>query len=83
MGSVKTIKGVDEETWSEFKSLAAKDKVNMGSLFEKMVVEYKKKSNEFWDDVLKGPKIITDGEAKAMGEAVKKIRKEHGFRSIR
>ena len=83
MSSVKTIKGVDEETWSEFKSLAAKDKVKMGRLFEKMVVEYKKKSNEFWSDILKGPRIISDGEAKIMEEAAKKIRKEYGFRNIK
>ena len=83
MSSVKTIKGVDEEAWSEFKSLAAKDKVKMGRLFEKMVVEYKKKSNEFWDGILKGPRIISDAEAKIMEETVKKIRKEYGFRNIK
>ena len=83
MAEVKTIKGIDEEVWSEFKSLAAKDSVKMGKLFEKMVVEYKKRSVSFWDDVLNGPKIITDKEAKAIEESLKKIRKEYGFRNIK
>ena len=73
MSSVKTIKGVDEETWSEFKSLAAKDSVKMGKLFEKMVVDYNKKSSEFWADILRGPKIISDAEAEAMEKTLKKI----------
>lgn len=83
MSSIKTIKGVDDETWSEFKSLAAKDKTKMGKFFEKMVVEYKKKSDGFWDDILKGPKIISDKEAKIMENAVQGVRKEHGFRIIK
>ena len=72
MNSVKTIKGVDEEACSEFKSLAAKDSVKMGKLFEKMVVGYKKKSSEFWADILRGPKIISDAETEAMEKTVKK-----------
>ena len=47
-----------------------------------MVIEYKKKSDGFWDDILKGPKIINDKEAKIMENAVKRIRKEQGFRTI-
>lgn len=83
MAIVKTIKGVEEEVWSEFKSLAARDGVKMGKLFEKMVAEYRKKSTSFWDDILKGPKTITNEEARAMEETIGKLRKEHGFRSIK
>ena len=40
----------------------------------------KKNVKEFWDDILKGPAMISDEEARAMEETVKKIRKEYGFR---
>ena len=52
----------------------------MGKLFVDMVEEYKKKTNEFWDDILKGPAVISDEEARAMEETISRIRKEYGFR---
>ena len=52
----------------------------MGKLFEKMVGEYREKSEEFWDDVLKGEKILSDKEAKSMLDTVTKLRKDMGFR---
>jgi len=46
METIKTIKGVNEESWAEFKSLAVRNRTNMGELFERMLEEYKKKSKE-------------------------------------
>jgi hypothetical protein len=80
MTTVKTIKDVNEDTWLEFKSMAARNKMKMGKLFEDMVDDYKKETKKFWDDILKGPPTISEGEAKAMEETVKEIRKEYGFR---
>lgn len=42
-----------------------------------MIMRSKKKISRFWDNILKVPKIITDEEAKAMEDAVKRIRKEN------
>lgn len=50
--------------------------MNMGTLFERMVEDYKKKSRRFWDEILKGPAILTKEEADSMLETVKSIRKE-------
>ena len=78
MATVKTIKDVDEDTWLEFKSIAVRNKMTMGKLFVDMVEEYKKKTKEFWDDILKGSAVISDEEA--MEETISRIRKEYGFR---
>ena len=43
----------------------------------------KNKTKKFWDEIVKGPAVISDEEAKAMEEAVKKVRKEYGFRNKR
>lgn len=80
MGIVKTIKDVDENTWLEFKSIAVKSRMRMGELFEDMVEGYKKKTEEFWDDILQGPPILSEEEAKSMEGTVKRVRKEYGFR---
>lgn len=45
MGDVRSIKGIDEETWAEFKSLAAKNKMKLGEMFTIMVRDFAKK---FW-----------------------------------
>ncbi len=75
------MKGVTEETWAEFRSLAAKNKLKTGEFFEKLVYSYKKESLDFWDDVLNGEKIISDREADSLREVVKTLRKERGFRT--
>ena len=80
MENVKTIKGVDRETWLLFKEIAAKKGMKMGDLFESMVKEQSKRSGEFWNEVLSGEKRISDKEAEDMLKIVKKLRKERGFR---
>ncbi|MEK6946128.1 MAG: hypothetical protein AABX32_00825 [Nanoarchaeota archaeon] len=83
MPTVKTIKDVDEDAWHEFKSIAARNKMNMGKLFKKMVEDYKDKSKGVWDEILRGPKILSDEEADGMLETVRNLRKEYGFRKIK
>lgn len=81
MPEVKTIKDVDEGTWAEFKSMAARDRVKLGPFFKVLVNEHKKVSTAFWNAILKGEKILSDDEAEAMIKTVKRLRQEYGFRS--
>ena len=83
MPTVKTIKDVDEEAWLEFKSIAARNKMKMGKLFGRMIEEYKEKSKDFWDEILKGPHVLSKEEADSMLDTVKNIRKEYGFRRVK
>ncbi|MEK6960850.1 MAG: hypothetical protein AABX47_06760 [Nanoarchaeota archaeon] len=80
MGDVKTIKGVDDETWSSFKTIAAKNRVNMGALFKEMVSGYKSGSKDVWSELLSGKKLISNKEADEMDKVARRLRKEHGFR---
>ena len=81
METIKTIKGVNEESWAEFKSLAVRNRTNMGKLFERMLEEYKKKSEENWKIILSGKKTLSDKEAGDMLKIVKESRREYGFRT--
>ncbi len=80
MSEVKTIKNVDENTWAEFKSLAAKNQVKLGMLFKTLVEEHERNSVAFWEDILGGEKILSDNEAEELQEVVHRLRKEYGFR---
>ena len=80
MAEVKTIKDIDEETWAEFKSLAAKNRVNLGVFFKMVLKEYEKNSELFWDKVLSVEKIWSDEEAEDMEKIAKKVRKERSWR---
>ena len=80
MAEVKTIKDVDEETWAEFKSMAAKNNVKLGTFFKTLVKGHTKNSTAFWNTILKGEKILSDKEAEELEAAVKSVRKEYGFR---
>ena len=79
--ALKTIKGINEESWSEFKSIAARNRMNMGKLFEIMLNEYKKRSEEAWRIILSGKKILSDKEAEEMKKIIEESRKEYGFRT--
>ena len=80
MENVRTIKGVNRESWLKFKELAAKKGMTMRDLFENMIKEYSKKSDDFWDEILSGKKRISDKEAEDMLKIVKELRKDKGFR---
>jgi hypothetical protein len=76
----KCIKDIDEETWREFKSLAAKNNLRMAGLLKVMVKEFEKNNTKFWDNILNNKKILTDKEAEDLEKITKKGRKEKGFR---
>ena len=77
---LKTIKGVDEKTWNEFKSLAAKRGIRMGKLLEHMIDSYVKDSRHKWETLLNGEKLLSDEEAEEMKKILKELRNEEGFR---
>ncbi len=81
MAEIKTIKDIDDESWAEFKSLAARNKMKLGSFFRMLLGEYEKTSKFFWKDILYCEKILTDKEAEDMENIIKEVRKEYGFRS--
>ena len=80
MENIKTIKGINRETWLMFKELAAKKGMKMGDLFENMIKEYSKRSEDFWKEILSGEKRISDDEAEDMLKTVRELRKDKGFR---
>ncbi len=77
---LKTIKGVDEKTWNEFKSLAAKRGIRMGKLLEYMIDSYVKDSRHKWETLLSGEKLLSEEEADEMKKIVRELRNEEGFR---
>ncbi len=77
---IRSIKGVGEEKWMEFKSLAAKKNVSLGELFALMLADYRKRSELVWNRILNGEKILSDSEALELEKTIKELRKEKGFR---
>ncbi|MDP1695293.1 MAG: hypothetical protein Q8L29_00065 [archaeon] len=77
---VKTIKGISGEKWIKFKSLAAEKNVPLGVLFGMMLESYYRRADSLWNKVLNEEKVLSDSEAEEMVSAIKKIRKERGFR---
>ncbi|MBI4147924.1 hypothetical protein HY490_01405 [Candidatus Woesearchaeota archaeon] len=80
MSEVKTIKNVGDDTWAEFKGLAAQHKVKMGTLFKTLIQEYKRKS-PFWEEILEGEKILSEKEARELEKVVHAVRQDCGFRT--
>src|SRR3990167_5197501 len=68
----KTNNYVDYETWRKLKVLAAEHDTTMGKILKKITEDYNERNRNFWDNILKGEKIITDKEAKEHEDLVKK-----------
>ena len=77
---IKTIKGIDEETWKNFKILAVENNLKMPLLLKMMINEFKKNSNDFWKKILNNEKNLDDSEARDMLKISFDLRKEKGFR---
>ncbi len=77
---VKTIKGIEEETWAEFRSICTKNRLSTGQCFEKLIGFYKQNAKDFWDDILSGKKNLSSEEAQDIRVMTQKVRKERGFR---
>ena len=53
------IKGIDEHKWKKFKAQSAREGVNMGEFFSKLVEEYEKnKPKSNWHTILTGSKPL-------------------------
>ena len=77
---IRSIKDVDEETWKEFKALAAKNNLKMSLLLRMMINNFDKDSRDFWKNVLNRKKNLTEEEADKMMRITIESRKEKGFR---
>ncbi len=80
MSNLKTVRNVNESTWAEIKAIAARHRVSIGTLLDRMTKDYEKNSNETWSKILNPEKILSDNEAKEISNVAVKLRKEHGFR---
>lgn len=76
----KCLKGVDEETWRDFKALAIKNNIKMSILLKIMVSEFNRNNRKFWEEILYGEKLMSDKNAEEMLKITKNIRKEKCFR---
>lgn len=79
MAEVKTIKDIDNDTWSEFKKLAARNDEKLGPFFKTLVKEYKKESTAFWSGILENEKILSEKEARDLKAEVGRLRKIFDF----
>ncbi|PIN78958.1 hypothetical protein COV16_05325 [Candidatus Woesearchaeota archaeon CG10_big_fil_rev_8_21_14_0_10_34_8] len=76
------IKNIKEDQWHYFKVQAAKEKVTLGAMFNRVVDNYKKKEKETakqWNIIFSRKPLLTNAEAKNMHDATKEFRKEYGF----
>ncbi len=80
MSEVKNIKGIDDETWAEFKSLAAKNKMKSADMFRAMVNEYEKRAKNFWEEIRAHKPIFSTKEYEEIEKRMKEFRKEYGWR---
>jgi len=75
MSEVKNIKGIDEETWAEFKSLAARSKMKAGEMFKEMVKGYKSRAKNVWDDVFAHKAVLSKKQYEEFERKTREIRK--------
>ncbi len=78
--TVKTIKGVNDEDWREFKTLAAQSGVKVGKMFKALLENYKKEQDKIWGSILNKEKLLSDEDARKMRASLSTLRKEKGFR---
>jgi hypothetical protein len=81
MSEAKNIKGVDEETWADLKSLAAQNRMKVGEMLREIVKDYKSHSKSFWDDLRAHKAICTPKEYEEIEKRMREFRKEYGWRT--
>ena len=79
---IRTVKGVDDETWKIFKEIASMRKLKMGSMLREIAKEYKRRPSDAWEKILNAKPILTKNEADDMLRMVAKMRKERGYREF-
>jgi len=80
METVKTIKDVDDQTWSRFKSLAAANNQKAGQMFKIMVDDYEKNAKGWWERILAHKPVFSPKEYADIERKMKAFRKESGWR---
>ncbi len=80
MESVKTIKGIDEETWFEFKSMASKNNLKMPEMFKLVVSSWKSRSSNTWEKILNSERILSEKDAKSLLKTSAELRSESDYR---
>lgn len=76
------LKNVDEEKYHFLKIEAAKRKMTLGRLFNRLVEEYKQKEaedNKSWERLFTRGPLLTNDEAKKMHKSIEVFRKDYGF----
>ena len=80
MSEVKTIKGIDDQTWTDFKGLAVRNRMKAATMFKVLLQDYEKKSTGFWDEIFAHKSVLTKKEQEEFEQRLKSIRKEYGWR---
>lgn len=77
------IKNVDEENWHYLKVQAAKEKITLGQLFNRLVQDYKEMEKEeaswLWKKIFSRAPLLGKEDAKRMHKAIQDFRKEYTF----
>ncbi len=75
MSEVKNIKGIDDETWAEFKSLAAKNKMKAGEMFREIIRDYKGRTKNVWDDIFAHKAVLSKKQYDEFESRIREMRK--------
>ena len=80
MAEIHTIKGISDEDWLRFKSMAAKSGQNMGQYLVTLMDSYEDRAKKMWAWLFNMKPFLSDEDAKAILKASKEMRAEYGFR---
>jgi hypothetical protein len=80
--TTRTIKDVDDETWSTLKGMAKAKGLKMGDLLKEITATYKRTPSDSWRKILDAKPVLTGNEAASMLRTVEKLRKESGYRNV-
>ena len=77
------IKNINEENWHFLKVEAAKARVTIGELFNRLIEEFKNKEDgshaKAWDKIFRGKPILSKDDARRMHLSIKSFREEFDF----
>ena len=79
--ATRTIKGIPDEDWMEFKVLAASTGNRMGDVFRAMLRAYEKEKKKFWKDIFSMKPLMSEKDAEVFEKNIKALRQSAGFRN--
>jgi len=74
MSEAKNIKGIDEETWADFKSLAAQHRIKAAEMLKILVKEHKEKNENFWERIFAHKPALTKKQYTEFDKRLAEIR---------